>query len=202
MRTCGCSLIAAAVVLWTGSFALQLQAQPLAAPSVEEIMVLLRVIPTDATVELHQGKLQSGTWKPHAVMGRYQVKADNGIAVFKLPKNKQFGIYQLTLQGGLAEGPIEFRSCNGIQALVFDTFAKEGDNYGYVADVLTQVNGSRLSVQYAKDVNDVNAHPEETRIASGNLWRDHPYELVPSLQPCVDKVPEAVKTSVRVRKNR
>lgn len=72
----------------------------------------------------------------------------------------------------------------------------------YLADVMTRNHAGSLSVQYLKDVADVRAYPGESGIPDGQIWIDHPYQLVPSMQSCVDKVAEAVKTSRRVRKNR
>lgn len=174
-------------------------AQPLTAPQADEAHVLLRIIPPDATLVVREGEIKNGLWVPSVWRGGYQTTAENGYAIFTLPAGKVFGLDRLQLTSSKGETAVEFRACNGLRALVFSTLPAANL---YLADVLTRSHSGSLSVQYDKDMADVRAHPEESGIADGQAWIDQPYQMVPSMQSCVDKVPEAVKTSRRVRKNR
>lgn len=174
-------------------------AQSLPVPQGDEAHVLLRVIPPDATLVVREGEVKNGLWVPSAWKGAYQTAAEKGYAIFTLPAGKVLGLDQILLMPSKGESAVEYRACNGLKVLVFNTVP--GTNL-YLADVLTRNQAGSLAVQYGKDLADVRGHPEESGIADGQDWSDQPYQLVPSMQSCVDKVPEAVKTSRRVRKNR
>lgn len=174
-------------------------AQPLPVLEADEAHVLLRVIPPDATLAVREGEIKNGLWVPSAWKGSYQTTAEKGYAIFTLPAGKVLGLDRVLLMPSNGESAVEFRACNGLKALVFKTVP--GANL-YLADVLTRNQAGSLAVQYAKDLADVRDHPEESGIVDGQAWSDQSYQLVPSMQSCVDKVPEAVKTSRRVRKNR
>jgi hypothetical protein len=177
----------------------QSKAESLPALQASESHVLLRVIPPDATVVVREGDVKNGLWVPNFWRGSYQTSAENGLAIFTLPAGKMWAMDRLLLASTQGEAEVEFRACNGLKALVFTTAPGA---HIYLADVMTHKQAGNLSVQYLKDLADVRTYSGESGIADGQIWIDQPYQLVPSMQSCVDKAPEAVKTIRRVRRYR
>jgi hypothetical protein len=178
---------------------LQMMARPIDSPKDNESLVLIRVIPPSAEIELKEGHLINGIWRPQSLGRSYAVHSENGIALFRLPVGPSFAVYRVSLSDTDNGVTSEFRPCNGLKALVFENTVS---GYLYIGDILAKMNTPSLTVQYLKDLKDVRQHPEEIGIVDGQTWLDHPFVLIPSMQACVDTVPEAVKTSRKVRKYR
>lgn len=193
------TVVLLAPCLLSGCISVQSMAQPLPPPAADEALVLMRVIPPDARLVIREGEIFNGQWKPYKWHTGYEMGADNGHVVFRLPAGKLWAVERMTVHHPDGDSNLEFRPCNGLHAITFESTAA---SHSYVADILARLDGDRLSVQYLKDTADVREHPQETGVADGGVWHDQPYQLVLNMQSCVDKVPTAVKMSRRVRKYR